>query len=704
MNVSRRSRRTTFLPILVLVLVSILTYLILVQTWSFRQGQEPIRPGGVAREDLQAPVDLQYVSEVRTEEARLAAERAVEPVYAAPDPSVAREQVDQLNAALQYITAIRSDENISLNEKREDLAGIETISLQAPTIDLLLALSPERWSTIQREAQRVLELAMRSRVRGEDVETIRAGLPLLVSIGLTETESGLVVELVSSFIAPNSFYSPELTDAARLAARTAVEPVTQVYVQGQTIVSRGQVFGPVEYEALTEAGLVNPPEDLTRGYIGAALLVIVSAVFISLYFLRRRSPILRELRSLLLLALLFAIFLVGARLTIPNRTVLPYLYPIPAFGLLVSALFGMETGVIFSLLISILAAYGLPETLWLVPYYILTSLCGVLGLGPARRVAHFLFAAGAIAGAGTAVIMAYRFPLTETDWVGIVTLVGAAAFIGVASPSIALPLQYILAQFLGLTTALQLLEISRPDYPLLKYFLQTAPGTYQHSLQVANLAEQAAESIQADGLLTRVGALFHDVGKTTNPAFFIENQPLDQIDSHEDMAPAVVAANIIRHVTDGLDLVRKHRLPRRIHDFVVEHHGTMITRYQYNQALELAGRDESKVDLEDFRYPGPAPRSRETAILMLADGVEAQARAQRPQDDEQVRTIVRSVIERIQGEGLLDHTPLTQKDLRTISESFATTLRVTYHPRLNYPKDRQAEGRAPTIPQAKKEE
>ncbi len=161
----------------------------------------------------------------------------------------------------------------------------------------------------------------------------------------------------------------------------------------------------------------------------------------------------------------------------------------------------------------------------------------------------------------------------------------------------------MLAQFIGLTTALQLLEISRPDSPLLNYFLQRAPGTYQHSLQVANLAEQAAESVHADALLTKVGALFHDVGKAANPLFFVENQPPSQVDSHDDMKPEVSAQTIIRHVSDGLELARKYRLPRRLQDFIAEHHGTFITGYQYNRALRAANGDKSKVDELAFRYP-----------------------------------------------------------------------------------------------------
>ena len=683
---SRLLFRQTILPILVLVCTSILAYLAIVQPWSLRQISLPLSVGDVASQDLRAPTNNQYVSEVLTEAARNEAERAVAPVYNPPDTAIARSQSQTLNSILVSISFIRTNKDETLEQKKSDLAAIQGVTLQSTSQDYLLAISDPRWELVQTESFTVLEQAMRNPVRTEDLETVRQNLPSLVSLTLTEKEAGLVVEIIAPLVVANSFYSPELTDAARQAARETVEPVTQSFVVGQTVVTRGQIISAVDLEALTALGLVQS-KNPALNYLGAAALVILSTIFTALYFFRRQPLIISDLRRLILLSLLFLVFLIGVRVSAPNRTLIPYLFPVAAFALLVSTLFGMERGMIFGLLMSLLASYGMPDALGLLPFYTLSSLCGVLALGQARRIGQYLYAAIAISVAGAAMLVAYRLPFTEIDWIGLTTLMGAAVFAGIASSSIALPMQYFLAQFLGLTTALQLLEISRPDSPLLNYFLQHAPGTYQHSLQVANLAEQAAEHIQADSLLMRVGALFHDVGKSANPIFFIENQPPSQINSHDDLAPEVSAKAIIRHVADGLELARKYRLPRRLFDFIAEHHGTLITRYQYNRAIEAAGGDYSKVDVSQFRYPGPIPQSKETAILMFADGVEARARAERPQTDDEMRTLVRNVIERCQKEGQLENAPLSQRDLASISESFLTTLRVTYHSRLEYPQD-----------------
>ena len=687
--------RKALLPRLVLVCVTILSYLSLIQPWSLRQTTLPLAVGDVASQDLSAPHDFQYVSKVQTDTARDTAERAVAPVYVLPDPSIARTQVTTLTGFLQSISSIRSDDSTSLEQKKAALILIPGFTLQPDLIDFMLGLPDSRWTLVSNEAFNVLVETMRNPVRTENLEAVRQSLTTLVSFSLTEREAALVVGLVSPLIMANSFYSPELTDSARQAARTAIQPVTRSFVTGQTVIARGQVVTPGDLEALTALGLIQPKNPL-YSLLGAAALVLLLAGFTAFYFSTRQPATVTDLRSVLLFGFLFIIFLAGARISIPNRTIMPYLFPVPAFALLVAALFGMERGMVFGFLMSSLCAFGTPDALGLASYYTLSCFCGVMAMGQARRIAQFLYAALAIAVAGAAMIAAYRLPSMDTDWIGVVTLMGAALIMGIASAGLTLPLQFLLSQFIGLTTALQLLEISRPDSPLLNYFLQRAPGTYQHSLQVANLAEQAAERIHADPLLTKVGALFHDVGKAANPLFFVENQPPSQIDSHDDLEPQVSAQTIIRHVPDGLELARKHHLPRRLQDFISEHHGTLITRYQFNRAVQAADGDKSKVDLADFRYPGPAPRSKETALLMFADGVEARSRAERPATDDEVRTLVHSVIENRQKDGQLDDAPLSQHDLALIIESFVSTLRVAYHPRLEYPKESPVTLEVPT--------
>jgi putative nucleotidyltransferase with HDIG domain len=687
------------LQITLLVLSSVIAYGALILPL-LNSTAVSLQAGEVSPTNFQAPQDLEYVSEVRTEEARRVAENSVAPVYGSPDPAIARRQIERLRAALQYITLVRGDENSTPEQKIADISALSDVILKPEIIEKILALSTARWDALQQESLSVLEQVMRRSIRESEVDLVRRTVPSLVSLSLNEEHASLVVEIVKSYVTANSVYSADLTESARRSAREAVQPVVQEYKAGEIIVLRGQILTAAQIEALKEFGLIQeavPWQD----YAGAGALVAVSGAYVALYFSRRRLPFLLDARSLVVAAALFLVFLVGARLTILDRTVLPYAYPLPALGLLIATLFGVEIGLVFSFAASLLAAYALPNTLDLMPYYLATSLTGVLVLGSARRVWTFFRAGAAMSAAGVAMLIAFRLPFTQMDYIAMLQLTGAAVFLGLASASLALVLQYFLAQSLGLTTALQLIEISRPDFPLLQFFLRHAAGTYQHSLQVANLAEQAAELVGADALLTRVGALFHDVGKAMNPMFFIENQPQGEMNTHEDIDPAEAAAAIIAHVTDGVVLARKYRLPRRIDDFILEHHGTMITFYQYNQAVEAAGGDASKVDVEKFRYPGPRPRSRETALLLLADGSEARARAARPQTEEDLRKVVLATIESAQKQGQLDNTQLTLRDLSIVTDAFVNVLRGAYHPRIAYPKENSAAENLLTAPNKK---
>lgn len=670
-----------------IVAVSLISFAVLTLPIGLRSTTQALAVGDVASITMQAPRDLEYISDIRTEQARRAAESAAAPVYTSPDPAITRQQIERLTTTMQYITSVRDNVDLTFDQKKADLVALSDVRLNLETIDYLLAISDARWQIVQSEALRVLEQVMRRVILEDELGSVKAAVPALVSLTLTEQQAALVSELVSAFVVPNGFYSEELTQAARQVARDAVEPLVQTYKAGETIVPAGEVITPADMEAFQKLDLIRPGqrwEDL----IGAAALILLSAALVPLYFFRRkRAAIINDARNLMVIAIVFIVFLAGARL-FTNRTLAPYGYPLQAAGLILTTLFGLETGMVIVIPLCLLASYGLPNTLDLAPYYLISSLIGLLVLGPARRFWGFVRAGIAISLSGFAVLLAYRLPFFPPDWLGIVQFIGVIAFSGFAAASITLLLQYLLAQSLGLTTPLQLLDISRPDSPLLQFFLRNAPGTYQHSLQVANLAEQAAEGIGGDPLLTRVGAQFHDIGKALNPTFFIENQIPGSENKHHDITPEESAATIIRHVTDGVQLAKKYRLPRRLHDFILEHHGTLITRYQYNQAMEAAGGDVTKVDIEKFRYPGPRPTSRETALLMLADASEARARAERPATDDDLRALVRSVIDAVQKFNQLDDTLLTLRDLNLITESFVTTLRGTYHPRIQYPNAR----------------
>jgi putative nucleotidyltransferase with HDIG domain len=672
----------------ILVITTGLSLAALVLPIATRPAYFPLTEGAVAPQDIQAPYAFSYTSQVLTEQSRKEAEQRVLPVYLPVDPAIARQQIESLRATLNYISAVRADTFANQDQKVSDLGNLTDIEISSDDSLRILFMSEARWQLVQEEALRVLEQVMRSTIQEGQKLLAQSNLPSMISLTMPQDQAQIVSTLVTPFIVPNSLYSQDLTLIARQDARENTEAVTRSYASGETVVRRGQVINAVTWEALQQYGLIVTPNNL-RDILSTSAIVLTLAAFTTLYISRRKMPG-YALRSLTVIAFAFLIFLYFARLIIPNRTVIPYLFPIPAFGLAISCLFNMELGLVLSLVLSILSAFGLSQSLDLTFFYMIASMVGILILGKGMRISSFITAGIGIGASGAAVILAYRLSDSVTDLAGLATLSGAAFFNGIASASLALILQFLFAQLLGMTTALQLLEISRPDHPLQQFILRNAPGSYQHSLQVSIMAEQAAEKIGADALLVRVGAVYHDAGKALNPSFYIENQVPGKLNPHDDLDPVVSAQTIIRHVPDSVQLAKKYRLPGLIIDFMREHHGTLITRYQYARALEAAGNDPDKVDLSLFRYPGPRPQSRETALLMLADGCQARARAELPQEEFEIRSIVRKVIDYCQHENQLDDTRLTLQDLNMISESFVKTLLNTYHPRIRYPEIKTA--------------
>jgi len=494
------SKHIVFLRAFTLIIATFAAFAALVLPLAIRPDALPLAVGDVAPRDLQAPFTIDYTSEVRTEDARQSAALTVALVYTPADPSVARGQIESLRGVLLYIATVRTDEHASQEERTADIQALEAITLEEETITTIISLSDAQWDTIQQEALSVLEQVMRNNIRQSDVASIQRGVPSRVSLALTETQAQVVTELVKAFIVPNSLYSDELTEASRNAAREAVSPIIQHYKAEERVVSAGQIITSANLEALEKLGLIQSQDEWQK-YLGAGLLTLTLAIFLWLYFSYRPSRLLMVLRNLILVIIVFLIFLFGARLLIPNHVITPYLYPLPAFGLLIATLFGAETAFVLVFSLTLLTTYGLSNTLDLTAYYFVSSIISILVLGKARQAWSFLKAGLAVSLVGAAMLGAYWFPFTETDSAGIATLAAATAFNGIASASLTLLLQFFLAQLLGLTTTLRLLEISRPDAPLLQLLLRTAPGTYQHSLQVANLAEQGAESIGADALL-----------------------------------------------------------------------------------------------------------------------------------------------------------------------------------------------------------
>ena len=678
-----RKKENSLVKILILIFTGIIAFGAIILPISSRPTAFELTIGSVATQDFQAPRSLTYKSEVLTQQKINAIKNSVPPVYLNIDPAISRQQIDRLRKSLDFITLVRNDNNSDIDQKINDISNLTHVQVSREIATQLINLDEQTWTSIQRETLLVLEQVFRTSIRDYQVEEAKSRVPNLVSFSFNEENLKLIDALVSPFVVANSLYSKELTNEAINTAISEVEPVEKTYSPGEIIIRRGQIIDEQTYEALEQFNFISP-DNKQQEYIASGLFILLQMFFMGLYFNKQRANS-YTVKEIFIISIAFIIFLLAAKFLIPNRTVLPYIFPFAGFTFAIGTLFGFEAAFVLSLSLSTIISFGAFDFQSILPFYLIPSLVGSLILGQGRRVSVF-FSAGFITGILSAgIVISIRLLDGSTDLIGMITLSGASIFNGMASASLGLLMQFFVAQILGITTAIQLLEISRPDHPLLQFILTNAPGSYQHSLQVANMAEQAAKDIGADQLLTRVGSLYHDAGKAANPSFFIENQISEDLNAHDDLDPYLSAATIIQHVPDGVELAKKYRLPARIIDFILEHHGTLMTKYFYVKAVEMNDNDSESVDVNDFRYPGPIPQSKETALLMLADGVEARARADKPSNREELEKIIHGVIDFCIKEGQLEDTDLTMKDLNTIVNSFSNTLINTYHPRIKYP-------------------
>ncbi len=643
--------------------------------------------GQVSQADIRAPRKVTYVSSVLTEQARLQAEQSVADVYDPPDPRIGRQQATRLRQILAFIDSTRHDQYAAAAEKAKALASISELGLSEETAQFILGFTDSDWQIIAAESESVLDSIMREAIRQSDVSDLRAKVPTLVRLTLSENQTQVVAALVQNLIKINSLYNASDTQTQRQLARDGVDPVTMTVEQGQAILRQGDLVEPLDIEILGALGLLKP-QVKWQDVIGHTLLALLVTVFLGVYLFTKNRPLWDRRNTLILISGLFLGFAAIARMMVPGHTVLPYLFPAAALGLLIGTLFDGALALFISFLLAVLVGAMGGGSLELAVYAFAGSAAAVFSAQRVERLSAFVVAGMVATLANWVTILAFRLPGHQYDWLGLATLFGAGLLNGGVSAMVALLGYFTLGNLLDIPTALRLMDLARPTHPVMRQLLLKAPGSYHHSILVSNLAEEAAERVGADPLLARVGAYYHDIGKTVRPYFFVDNQ-VDGENVHDRLDAETSAHIIVSHVKDGVDLARKYNLPERIVDFIAEHHGTTLTGYFYKRAQNAAGEGNPPPDPERFRYPGPRPHSKETAIVMLADACEAAVRSARPAKAEETAELVgRIIAERLEA-GQLDDSNLTLRDIDKIRKAFTATLQGVFHPRVRYPGQEQ---------------
>jgi len=653
-------------------------------------GRVVLEEGDIAPQDIRAPRSVTYESAILHTEEQERAEAEVEPVYTLPNPALARQQLDRARQVLDYLGSVRADTLASSAQQRGWILAVpELTDLPSETLNGLLALPDASWDRVQLETLAVVDQAMRREIREGYLEDALDEVPALVSLDLSAEETAATIALAQHFLIPNSFFDPTATAEAQARAREEVPSVLRTFEADEIIVREGERVSVLDLEALDQLKLRQPQVKWTD-FIGPSLLAVLETSVLCLYLARFQPDVLWDGRQLLLLVLLTVFFVFVSGLMVPAGTVLCYLSPVPALAMLAAAALGPHVGVVTAIFLGGAAGVIADNSLEMATYTALGGLVAALTLGRVERIGTLFRAGIYVALAHVGVIVIFRLPRDIAQPANLLVSALAGIVNGGISASLALGGLFLVGPLFDITTTMRLIELSRPDHPLLQRLLREAPATYHHSLMVANLAEQAAERIGANAMLTRVGAYYHDVGKIARPYFFTENQA-EGVNPHDRLDPSTSAEIIISHVKDGLELARRYRLPGRIRAFIPEHHGTSWVSFLYGKAVQLAG-DAALVDESDFRHHGPKPQSKETALVMLADGCEATVRAMRPTSAEEVAEIVNRVISERVADGQLSECDLTLRDLEIIRETFISALKGVFHPRIKYPQSAEPTG------------
>jgi putative nucleotidyltransferase with HDIG domain len=697
-EMERRQRRR-------LILVSVVLALVL---WAILAVRPPTTPGleigSPSPRDIRANRTLPFVSEVLTDEKRFRAGNAAETIAYTRDPNIPIEQRAQLVDLLQTIDQIRRDPQLDLAGASSKLASLpnSTLVISPELASAIAHLDSDQWELVRQQSLNLYDLAL-SRydyaLNAEAVAELRQrSLPYWNTRVAGADAQQVVLLFTSSFLKPNSVLDEERTNRNKQEASDAVQPVTVQIQEGESIVRQGEIVTPLIQEKLQALGEVEP-ENSWQELAGKAGLATLVALIFGVYLGVTQRQVWMVSRSLWVVAGLFALTLLLARVVLPLGQNWAYIFPLAMTAMLLAALFNSSLALVAATLLSMMIAFVGDSQLALQVSLLLGSMAGVFLVRRGERTLHFL-----TAGAVVALVMGLAQSIFKLTTFGDSTLEQytpiaiSSAMNGLLSAMLALGLYNLVGHLADVVTPLQLMELAHPAQPLLRKLIREAPGTYYHSIAVGNLAESAAEAIGADALLLRVAAYYHDIGKTIRPYFYTDNQS-DRENVHNDLDPHTSAEIICEHVTEGQKMAKNAGLPRQIVEFIPSHHGTSVIRHFYQLALQ----QQDSVSIDDYRYPGPKPRTREQGILMLADSVEATVRSKaqngkiissrdehangnghRQSGMQTLDELVSGIIDERIHSGQLDECDLMVRDIARIRLAFISTLQGIYHPRVDY--------------------
>ncbi|MCL4473108.1 MAG: HDIG domain-containing protein [Actinobacteria bacterium] len=681
------------------IIVAVLTWLaiLLIVGSAFFPGSFDLTAGDVAPDLIRAPRTLTFENTAETQRRRSQAADETPKVYVF-DGTVLPRVTRNINSYFDNVARIIAGERAAAQAAAApyDTAKVTKLIQEIPgpppvsdaTAATLASLDDPHLAQLRNGAidstQRILEGNVTDSSLSTDKDRLQS---VIGTMSLTPQETAAAGEVAAGFLEPNNIYNADKTQQAKDKAAADVQPVMATVRSGETILTPGQVITDDNIATLKALGLTEQGRKFGT-LAGLALIMAIEIIFMALY-MRRFERHIRDSRSLIFIAAsLLVLFTFFDRISVLT-SLSPLLVPMAALGMLGTLMLGTR----MSANLVILASVNLAIVAGSDPQFILVGLFG--GLAAVFLVTHVsqrrdLMRAGLIAGLVVIATAAGASQIGESS----LSRLGTGTAWGVGNAVLAIMMTIglltVYEMVFNLPTPQKLLELADPTRPLLKELMMKAPGTYNHSIIMGNIAEAAAEAIGANQLLSRVGAYYHDIGKLNRPDYFIENQFHVQ-NPHDRLTPGLSRLAITSHVKDGVTLATEEGLPPDIIDIIKEHHGTTVLSYFYHKAKEIAR--EGPVDEEAYRYAGHKPASREAAIIMLADSVEAAVRSLRNPTPRRIKTVIRDIFDQRLRDGQLSESRMTFGDLEKVRKVFEKSLQGFGAMRIAYPSEEKKEAR-----------
>ncbi len=699
---------------------------------------EPLPAGSAAATDIFAPEDLKIEDPLETERLRAQAALSVIPVFDY-NPKAGREMTGNIRklftigrdatpdvTAEQLIAKILEETGITLDAEQINALmkhrfNFELEKLMTDHFESVISsgvvssrnqlIKFSATGIVRRDVKNNNEMVVTDLSPIRDLITARAHIrsdKFTLPVEYDAREKKLFADILGSLLIPNLDYNDAETETRREEKRKAIVPITHFVAQGQPIVARGEIVSAATASLLEAASSRRPTGQRAIEFAGTVVIVMMLVLVLWQYLVRYQNRHVRVRRHFLLQIASFIIVLGIARLffglayamsqwvtyaPFNSQAAYRYLAPLAVGAALVTILTDSHAAFIFAAIVAVFIGI-LSGNVYLAVYALVSSVAALYYLQDCRDRTQ-LVRAGLWIGLVNAAAALSLDLLGASDsllhtpngwkWLSIALFNAACGFAsGLVSAMVASLLLPLFEWLFEITTSIKLLELSNLNLPLLKQLAERAPGTYHHSIMVGLLSAKAAEAIGADDLFARVACLYHDIGKSVRPTYFIENQTFTG-NPHEKLEPKMSSIVLANHVKQGIELAKQYKLPPRITAVIPQHHGTGLMKYFYYKAKALASDPESAALEQEFRYPGPKPQTKEAGIIMIADSVEAASRTVQEPTPPKLRNMVDMIVTRIRDDGQLDECDITLRELDMVAESFVKTLLGMQHHRISYP-------------------